>query len=275
MRENEWSREHKRGMGNERCSPGVVFDLDGTLVDSEPYWIKGFSTGLAQILKERGHGTHELDPNLMGRFVGGRVPDAVGAILEWLHFGSEIDALERSAIVQEVVTYVTAEFVANPTPIEEAVSTVRVLQEAGVPLAVASSSAMSFIDAVLDVLGLKDAFPVKCSALDLPRGKPDPAVYLRALDQLGLTPQLSVAVEDSRVGVLAAVNAKMRCVWYLPGHEPGSIRAEISDLAAQSDSGADNPSDIARLVTGHQHLSPELLFGILEELASEQSDNDH
>lgn len=255
--------------------PGVVFDLDGTLVDSEPYWVKGFSAGLAQILKERGHGTHELDPSLMGRFQGGRVPDTVGAILEWLHLGSEIDAHEVSAIVEQVIAYVNEEFVANPTPIREAISTVRVLQEDGVPLALASSSALSFIDAVLGVLDLGGAFPVRVSAMDVPEGKPDPAVYLRALDQLGLTPQLSVAVEDSRVGVLAAVNAKMRCVWFLPGHEPGSIQAEISDLAAQSDSGADNPSDIARLVTGHQHLSPELLFGILEELASEQRDNDH
>lgn len=254
--------------------PGVVFDLDGTLVDSEPYWVKGFSTGLAQILKERGHGTHELDPNLMGRFLGGRVPDAVGAILEWLHLGSEIDALERSAIVQQVITYVTAEFVANPTPIEEAVSTVRVLQEAGVPLAVASSSAMSFIDAVLDILGLKDAFPVKVSALDLPRGKPDPTVYLLALDQLGLPPQLSVAVEDSGAGVVAAVNAKMRCVWFLPGQEAGSMLDQIIDLAAQAGNGANLKSDIARLVAVSPHLSPEFIFGILAELASEQLDND-
>jgi len=254
--------------------PGVVFDLDGTLVDSEPYWAKGFSAGLAQILKERGHGTHELDPNVMARFQGGRVPDTVRAILEWLHLGSEIDAHEVSAIVEQVITYVKAEFVASPTPIAEAVSTVRALQEDGVPLALASSSASSFIDAVLDVLDLREAFPVRVSAMDFPEGKPDPAVYLRALDQLGLTAQLSVAVEDSRVGVLAAVNAKMRCVWFLAGHDSGSIQAEIGDLAARAESDADNPSDIARLVTGHPHLSPELLSGILEELAMEQRDND-
>ena len=249
--------------------PGVVFDLDGTLVDSEHYWVKGFSTGLAQILEGRGHGKHELDPDLMGRFLGGRVPDAVGAILEWLHLGGEIDALEASAIVQQVITYVTAEFVANPTPIAEAVSTVRVLQEDGVPLAVASSSALSFIDAVLDVLNLREAFPVKVSAVDLPRGKPDPTVYLLALDQLGLPPRLCVAVEDSPVGVVAAVNAKMRCVWFLPGQEAGPMQGKILDLAARADSGANNKSDIARLVTVTPRLSPEFLFGILEELALE------
>jgi HAD superfamily hydrolase (TIGR01509 family) len=250
-----------------RVRPGVVFDLDGTLVDSEPYWVKGFTAGLAQILQERGHGTHELDPDLMARFQGGRVPDSVGAILEWLHLGSEIDAPEASAIVEQVITYVTAEFVADPTPIEEAVSTVRVLQEDGVPLAVASSSAPGFIDAVLGVLDLTDAFPVKVSAVGLPRGKPDPTVYLRALGQLGLQPSTSVAVEDSPVGVFAAVNAKMRCVWFVPGPAAAPELGQLIDLAAQPGSGVSNVSDIARLVTPSPHLSPELLFGILEELA--------
>lgn len=254
--------------------PGVVFDLDGTLVDSEPYWVKGFSTGLAQILQKRHHGTHALDPNRMARFQGGRVADSVGAILDWLNLGSQIDAQEASVIVTQVIQYVTEEFVANPTPIAEAVSTVRVLQRSGVPLAVASSSALSFIDAVLDVLDLKEAFPVRVSAVDLPRGKPDPTVYLLALEQLGLPPQLSVAVEDSRVGVLAAVNAAMRCVWFLPGQEAGPMLGQITDLAAQAGSGARNKSDIARLVSVTPRLSPEILFGILEELASEQRDNE-
>jgi HAD superfamily hydrolase (TIGR01509 family) len=254
--------------------PGVVFDLDGTLVDSEPYWVKGFSTGLAQILEERGHGKHELDPHHMARFQGGRVLDTVGAILEWLHLGSEIDAPEASAIVQQVITYVTQEFVANPTPIEETVATVRALRADGVPLAIASSSALSFIDAVLDVLDLKQAFPVRVSAVGLPRGKPDSAVYLLALRQLGLPPQLSVAVEDSRVGVVAAVNAKMRCVWFLPGQEAGYMLSQVTDLAAQPGNGAKNESDIARLVDVSSHLSPEFLSRILDELTSEQLDND-
>jgi len=162
-------------------------------------------------LAARGHGTHQLDPAAMARFQGGRVPDTIGAILGWLGLGDRIDGLEAVAITGAVIAYVSAAFVADPAPITGAVSTVRALHAAGVPMAVASSSAASFIDAALDAMDLGAAFPVRVSALPLPAGKPDPSVYRLALDQLGLPATLALAVEDSPVGVFAAVNANLTC----------------------------------------------------------------
>ncbi len=246
---------------------GVIFDLDGTLVDSEPFWFRGFSTGLSRILEVRGYGLHYLDPSEMRGFAGGRVPDTIAAILRSLRLEGRIDDSETDAIVQDVLNYVTEQFVTDPAPIPEAVSTARALHADSVPMAIASSSAPSFIEAVLDVLKLQDTFPVRVSAVDLPRGKPDPAVYLLALQQMGLPARRTVAVEDSRVGVAAAMNAKMRCLWYLPG-ETGSL-AERTDLTSQLEGQATNPSDIRRLVTVTGHLSHGLLAEMLDETATE------
>lgn len=254
----------------ESAHSGVIFDLDGTLVDSEPFWVRGFSTGLSRILEVRGYGLHHLDPSDMRKFAGGRVPDTITTILRSLLLESRIDDSETDAIVQDVLNYVTEQFVADPAPIQEAVSTARALHADGVPMAIASSSAPSFIEAVLDVLKLQDAFPVRVSAVDLPFGKPDPGVYLLALQQMGLPARRAVAVEDSRLGVAAAVNAKMRCLWYLPGEREGPLAGRTA-LTSQLEDQATNPSDILRLVTVTGHLSHGLLAEMLDETATEGS----
>lgn len=247
--------------------PGVVFDLDGTLVDSEPYWIQGFSTGLARILEERGHGHHELDPAQMAAFQGGRVPDTIGTILDWLHLTPSLGAGETAAIVDAVIDEVTRAFVAHPAPIPEVVATARELHQDGYPLAVASSSALSFIDAVVRALDLVDVFPVRVSAVGLPQGKPDPLVYRLALDQLGLGPDRALAIEDSLRGVAAAVNATMRCVWFLPEHVTNPTAGAVDDLLAQVAAEVAVPSAAVRLVSTARQMSRELLTPILDELA--------
>ena len=256
-----------RGTGSV-VRPGVIFDLDGTLVHSEPYWVAGFTTGLAQVLAARGHGTHQLDPAAMARFQGGRVPDTIGAILGWLGLGDRIDGLEAVAITGAVIAYVSAAFVADPAPITGAVSTVRALHAAGVPMAVASSSAASFIDAALDAMDLGAAFPVRVSALPLPAGKPDPSVYRLALDQLGLPATLALAVEDSPVGVFAAVNANLTCLWAQPGQQVPLTPDQLIALGADPGAGVRQVPDIARLVRPVPALSAPLVLAALDELST-------
>jgi mannitol-1-/sugar-/sorbitol-6-/2-deoxyglucose-6-phosphatase len=80
----------------------------------------------------------------------------------------------------------------------------------GLRLAIASSSPERLIDAVCARLGLD--IEVRCSALDEPRGKPAPDVYLAAARRLGLSPARCLAVEDSPAGVVAAKAAGMSCL---------------------------------------------------------------
>jgi HAD superfamily hydrolase (TIGR01509 family) len=93
----------------------------------------------------------------------------------------------------------------------------RVVDEAltaGWTLAVASTSAEESVRAVLEhAVGTDNAARFAVFAGDVvPAKKPDPAIYLLALDRMGLTPQDAIVIEDSRNGLLAAVGAGLRCL---------------------------------------------------------------
>jgi HAD superfamily hydrolase (TIGR01509 family) len=80
------------------------------------------------------------------------------------------------------------------------------------PLALASSANRQVIDRVLAISGLKDLFQVTVSSEEVPRGKPQPDVYLEAARRLGRQPRACVAVEDSTNGIRAAIRAGLRTV---------------------------------------------------------------
>jgi HAD superfamily hydrolase (TIGR01509 family) len=96
----------------------------------------------------------------------------------------------------------------------------------GVRLGVASSSSRAWVEGHLTRLGLRAHFEVVRCAEDVPRVKPDPALYLAVLDAMGIAARDAVALEDSPNGVLAAKRAGMTCVAV-----PNALTARL-DLAA-------------------------------------------
>ncbi|CAA9261567.1 MAG: hypothetical protein AVDCRST_MAG77-2703 [uncultured Chloroflexi bacterium] len=99
---------------------------------------------------------------------------------------------------------------AQPAP--GAVRLVGALRREGVRLGLASSSARPWIEGVLAVIGLGEAFEVVVSGDDVVRGKPDPEIFLLAAERLGVTPTACTVIEDSRHGVAAALAAGMAVV---------------------------------------------------------------
>ncbi|MBV9865390.1 MAG: HAD family hydrolase [Abitibacteriaceae bacterium] len=100
-------------------------------------------------------------------------------------------------------------------------------RQRGLKLGLASSSPYSWISRHLEPLGLLQAFDTIKSADDVERGKPDPALYLAAVQTLGVAPTEAIALEDSPNGVLAAKRAGLFCVAV-----PNAITRELSfDLA--------------------------------------------
>jgi HAD superfamily hydrolase (TIGR01509 family) len=97
-------------------------------------------------------------------------------------------------------------------------------------IAIASSSSRELIDAVVDRLGIGALIDVVCTADDEDRGKPDPGVYLSAAQALDVMPAQCVAIEDSPIGVSAAVGAGMRCIGVRSHGDIGHAHLVIDSL---------------------------------------------
>jgi HAD superfamily hydrolase (TIGR01509 family) len=176
----------------------VLWDMDGTLVDTEPYWLSA-ETALVESY-------------------GGVWSEADGLQL----VGS---SLERSALilqsrgvtldVDEIVSLLTDRVLEQ---IEVAVpwrpgarELLGALREAGIPTALVTMSIARMAERVVDAIGFP-AFDVVVSGDQVANGKPDPDCYLLAARQLGVDPTRSVAIEDSEYGVAAAVAAGMATI---------------------------------------------------------------
>jgi HAD superfamily hydrolase (TIGR01509 family) len=205
----------------------VVFDLDGVLVNSEPYWQESFLAITRQFCAESGYAEPPYVLADMARFEGGRVNDTMRTILTSLGHEQDADRDRVEALAQRVIRRVSEAFRKNPAPIAENVRVARELADRGIPLGVASSSAQEFIDAALEQIGLADAVAATQSAYHLEHGKPHPEVYLLTLDRMGVSAKEAVAIEDSTTGIGSAVRAGLRTIWYL-------VAPEESDEAAKS-----------------------------------------
>jgi HAD superfamily hydrolase (TIGR01509 family) len=213
---------------------GVVFDLDGVIVDSEHVW----DAAREDLARERG-----------GRWHEGAQRDMMGmSSLEWSHYMHDRIGLSEppEEISAEVVRRLESIYRKELPLIEGAPEAVARLAERW-PLAVASSSNRPIIDLVLEFSGLDCYFSTTVSSEEVARGKPAPDVYLEAARRLGIEPTRTAAVEDSRNGILSAKSAGMRVIAipnprYPPGEEAigaanivlGSI-SELTPAAVDED----------------------------------------
>lgn len=189
----------------------VLFDLDGTLVDSEPvYWEsdRAFLAGYGIDY----HG--ELNAAMVGRGSNEFFRE-----MEALFPASPLNSMslaERSRRKDEAYL-AHARGRLRSFPGVEAFA--RELRARGIPAAIASGSTPPVIDATLDMLGLGDLFPVRVSGSEVPRGKPEPDVFLEAARRLGTPPAACLVLEDSEPGLMATRAAGMACVALPhPGH---------------------------------------------------------
>ncbi len=178
----------------------VIFDLDGVLVDSEPWW----DAARVDFTARRGL---RWGPDDQHAVMG---PNSLG----WARIMADRLALDEplEAIVDEVIAGVVGRYRSLPAPaILPAIRAVRRL-ESDRPLAVASSSHRAVIEAALEAIGLGSAFAAVVSSDEVAHGKPAPDVYLEAARRLGEDPAACLVIEDSVNGVRAGRAAGMRVV---------------------------------------------------------------
>ena len=208
----------------------VIFDLDGVLVDSEPYWREGFRAAMRMVAEETGRESPHLTDEVLAEFEGGRVPDTLHKLITEYHGEGTASSMTEAATAV-AVAHASGLLAEDPRSIGPDVECAAELHARGYGLAVASSSAPQFIDAALRAVGLDDLVPVRRSTFGLPRAKPDPAVYLETLEALGASPDRVVAVEDSVSGILSSTRAQIRTLWVNRlGSDPASLELIPSDL---------------------------------------------
>ena len=181
---------------------GIIFDCDGTLVDSEHLFNRALSLKLAD------RGICLTADQLVARFRG-------------VKFANVLKALEREysltlndAFVNDYRELVNTFFKKELSACDGVVETLDQIQ---LPMAVASNGPLTKMQIAMDVTGLSEYFQHHLySAYDVNSWKPEPDLFLHAANQLELQPSECLVVEDSEVGVDGAIAANMKAVLYDP-----------------------------------------------------------
>lgn len=195
----------------------VLWDVDGTLVDSEPLHLRALHAACANC------GAAPADLPAEG-YVGLSPRDEWSAVKDRLP-----DGLTHARWLRERDTYYLAH-AHGLGAMPHALDAVRRLAGAGLAQAAVSNSSRCIVDANLDAVGLGRYLRFTLSLDDVPAGKPNPAPYVMALDRLGLEASRAVAVEDSATGATSAKRAGLHVIGYLHSTD----RIEMADKEMHS-----------------------------------------
>jgi len=177
----------------------VIFDVDGTLVDSE----ENYFLADRELLARRGVAFTRDDKR---RYVGGSNLDMMVDVKRRFDLPDSVQELAdaKNALYLELARGTRA--------YPEMKRFLVMLRDRGIAVAAASGSAPHVLERVLSAAGLAEYLPIVVSAEEVPRGKPAPDVFLEAARRLEVPPHACVVVEDSPYGVEAASRAFMRCI---------------------------------------------------------------
>ena len=175
---------------------GVLFDVDGVILDTEclysRFWMEachffGFPMTKAQSLQMRS----------LNKTAGQEKFHAL--------FGPAADyAVIRQKRIELMDAFVEKEGVAAKPGIYTLLDA---LEQRGIPCAITSSSPRERLASYLEPLNLYHRFAKVITGYDVPKGKPEPDIYLRGAAELGLAPEECLALEDSPAGILSAFRA--------------------------------------------------------------------
>lgn len=199
---------------------GIIFDLDGVIVDSHPAHKKAWRELLASLGREvsaaqlefvvEGHKRDEI----LRYFLGDLSAEEVQRL------GKLKDDFYRLAGHEVKLIPGVAEFIPSA-------------QVAGLELAVATSAGRKRAEETLRQFELMESFRVVVTGDEVRAGKPDPAVFQRAADGLGLAPEHLLVCEDAVAGVQAAKRAGMRCLGIAGKARQGLLRETGADWVVE------------------------------------------
>jgi len=180
--------------------------MDGVLVDSGAHHRDAWRALLTDL--------EVTPPKEFWRLTIGRPAEEAVPLL----LGRAVDPAEAAQLAERKREHYARLRERGLQPIAGAPAFIDELVRLEVPRAVATSATRRDLEGLLGELGLLDRFPVAVTADDVRWGKPNPEVYLRAAEGLGLPPLACLVFEDSLVGIHAARNAGMRVIGVTSAH---------------------------------------------------------
>lgn len=194
----------------------VIFDLDGTLTDTEKFYQKAWPEALEHFGYKVWPGI-ALELRSLGR------PFAQAQFKEW--FGEDFDYEKVRSYRKELIKALLAE---NGIPLKPGCKEILIwLREHGITAAIATANGLNRTMGYLEQIGIADLFDKVICADMVKQGKPAPDIYAYACEELGLKPSETFAVEDSPNGVKSAYGAGCNVIMIPDMTEPDE---ELSKL---------------------------------------------
>ena len=175
--------------------------MDGLLVDSEPYWKIAEKICFGKL-------GLTLTDELLRQVMGFRLTEVVEHWYNYQPWGEK----NFEAVEADVLVTVKQLIIENANALPGVIQTLEFCKNNGYKIALASSSAMSLINVVVDKLNIRHYFDLLVSAEFEPYGKPHPSVFLTTAQKLNVLPTECLVFEDSVNGMIAAKAARMKCI---------------------------------------------------------------
>ncbi|AUX42749.1 haloacid dehalogenase [Sorangium cellulosum] len=193
----------------------VLWDLDGTLVDSSELHFIAWREALAAEGRPYGRADHDA-------VFGMRNDDLLRRLLDPEISGAEVARI-AGAKERHYRQLVAASGI---EPLPGVRTWLSALAAAGFRMAIASSAPRENLDVILAAAQIEGVFDAVISSEEVSHGKPHPAVFLRAAERVGVPPSRCVVVEDAPAGVLAGKRGGMKVIGVGPRH--GELGADVS-----------------------------------------------
>ena len=179
----------------------AIFDMDGLLIDSEPFWYQSEIS----VLSEMGVDTSKINPN---EVLGLRI----NQVVELYYQQSPWKGATINDVVDKIVDRTMEKIIEHRPLLPGVLEALEMARSLDMKIGLASASPHRLLNMVVELFDLTQYFDCISSAEYLPYSKPHPEVYLMTAEKLGVSPLQSVAFEDSLHGMIATKAARMRSV---------------------------------------------------------------
>lgn len=192
----------------------VIFDLDGTMLDNNPYHLKAFKKYLHKMSREMSD--EEYNARINGR--------TNRDVMEYI-YQKKLSDDELRPFVEEKESLYRELYKNDIAPVRGLIPLLETLHHQEIPIGIATSGIQPNIDFMFEHVPVKQYFRVVVNSSHIKRGKPDPEIFLKTAEALHSNPVDCLVFEDSLVGIAAAKAAGMTVIALATTHARDELSA--------------------------------------------------